>query len=814
MNFPTDSTQLMPALPLPVVIILAGTAALLAVILHWRRPRSNPLALLLRLGVIALLTVVLLNPSQMIGLPAKSGRSLLLVDDSASMSLAAEEGRTRWQSATQWVAAASAAIVAEGGPPPEVRTFSAPNTARGPADPWQEPTAPQTRLAAALEGIAAAAGSTKLDQVVVISDGGAHDRGRLSAALGSLRAAGLPVSTKCVGIDQPPLNASLASVRPPQVARPGARVELPVQVKASGYAAGDRLILTLRDEAGEELTRQEWTVPGTDAGLTEWPARLTFTAAPRTARYQLSLTGPAGEVTLEDNQFQFSIGIASAKLRVLIVEGTHVKRSVGTTGHWLNDIELMTAAWDATGEIEWECLTPLSEYVDRPNLVGVKEFANGEMRLDKARTFPKTAEDIHRFDVMMISDVPVGNFSEDQMRIVVDWVVERGGGFMMGGGYTSFDVGNYDKTPWEKIIPVDMLEYGDGFFEHSFGIEVPLSVRNHPIWQISPDPVENAAIIAGHPALTGMNRVRRAKPGALVLAVRPEADNEPVFAVQSYGRGRSIAYLSDPNGGWARNTVKWGPPGGPVQGPHTELGHGTKFVFDEVAAHAATGPRPPHPSPYYGQFWVNVVKWLGDNSIRWRRDQFAGRVLTTQATPGRDLQVAAEVLAVTSAAARQTLDVGARLDLAGSPRVRLTWDRDRREFTGTLRVPGEYSATEVKVLFDTSIPSGILTDAATAGVRRESQEFINPAPDPALLRELAEAGGGRSLTLAKDAAATGRTAAAARAAAQDSHPFFQPRWARWPWWTAIMLLLGLEWWIRRRSRHAAASPLTSTAPTP
>ena len=38
------------------------------------------------------------------------------------------------------------------------------------------------------------------------------------------------------------------------------------------------------------------------------------------------------------------------------------KRSVGTNGYSWNDMELMTRAWDATGEIEYECLTPVSEY--------------------------------------------------------------------------------------------------------------------------------------------------------------------------------------------------------------------------------------------------------------------------------------------------------------------------------------------------------------------------------------------------------------------------------------------------------------------
>jgi hypothetical protein len=329
---------------------------------------------------------------------------------------------------------------------------------------------------------------------------------------------------------------------------------------------------------------------------------------------------------------------------------------------------------------------------------------------------------------------------------------------------------------------------------------------NHPVWHMDDDPVKSAAIIATHPRFTGLNRVRRAKPGAIVLATRPEAEDEPVFTAQQYGRGRSIAYLPDPNGGWARYLVSWGPPGGPPHGPHTEQGHGANFRFDEVAAKSARGPRPPHPSPYYARFWTNVVKWLGENSIRWRRDKFSGRIVTAQAQPGANLAVAAEVLVVSNPAELAALDTGARLDLPGSPRVRLTWDRDRREFTGRLRVPPEVKEAEMRVLFDVTAGRESFTDMASAGVRTLSREYAASAPDTALMSELAAAGGGAVLHTPADALEALRSAAAARAAAEQ-RTWHQPLWTRWPWWAAIVLLLSLEWLLRRRG--GTAQPLPS-----
>lgn len=110
-----------------------------------------------------------------------------------------------------------------------------------------------------------------------------------------------------------------------------------------------------------------------------------------------------------------------------LVEGTHVKRSVGTRGHSWNDLRLLTDAWDSSGEIEYELLTATSEYANEPNLYGVS-LHNGEMKLDISRAFPKTREELYQFDVMMISDIPVGNFSEEQMQ----WVAELPSGNTLG----------------------------------------------------------------------------------------------------------------------------------------------------------------------------------------------------------------------------------------------------------------------------------------------------------------------------------------------------------------------------------------------
>lgn len=795
-----------PAFPIPVIATLAGSAAVFTLYRAFRGRPMKPVwvqgpVVLLRLAVIALLSFILMNPVKRITLEAPESSSLILLDKSASMKLATGENATRWTDARSWAAEARNAIAASGQPLPPVAVFNEELSNVTDLDAIT-PDGNETRLASALTG-SLERGDAAPRQILVISDGRTHDKGELPKALAAARDLGAKISTKLVGTDTPPRNAWIAAVQAPRGVRPKAKVAVHVELASTGLADDEPLALVLREKGGKEVARSDFR-PRADGGTVE--KTLAFDIGLRSTEYSLELLPAQDEVATDDNRFGFTVEVSSNKLRVLFVEGTHVKRTVGTGGHWWNDMELMTRAWDETGEIEYECLTPVSEYNDSPNLVGVT-FHNGEMKQDPSKSFPATREELYRYDVMLISDVPVGNFSDEQMQWVVDWVNERGGGFLMGGGYTTFDVGNYDQTPWERIIPVDMLAYGAGFMEKTFPIRIPDSVKSHPLWKVSDDPVENEKALAAHPVFLGMNRVKRAKPGAIVLAVRADTEgDEPVIAAQTYGRGRSIAWLPDPNGGWARQYVTWGPPGGPPQGPHTELGHGGNFIFKEAAAKMPDGPTPPHPSPWYGRYWVNLVKWLGENSIRWHRDKLAGRAKAAAAKPGEMLPVAAEVLAVTKLDDLLALDVGARLDIPGTPRVRLEYDRDAREFVGQIPVPAGAEGGQVTVFFDANADGTALTDAVPVGLRRSHLEFTETVPDAGFMKELADAGAGRTLGSPQDAAAWLAEVAEERRK-RAAVAWNQPLWPRWPLLGAILGLLCMEWALRRRSMIPAVATL-------
>lgn len=164
--------------------------------------------------------------------------------------------------------------------------------------------------------------------------------------------------------------------------------------------------------------------------------------------------------------------------------------------------------------------------------------------------FPWTAEELEAYDVVILSDIGAdtlllhpdtfvrGRRTPNRLNAIAERT-ERGGGFLMVGGYMSFSgfegKARYHATPVERCLPVRMLGFDDR-------VEAPEGV--------TPTAVESA-----HPALAGAagewphflgyNRV--AVDGGDVLL---SFGDDPLLVVGSCGDGRSAAFTSDCSPHW------------------------------------------------------------------------------------------------------------------------------------------------------------------------------------------------------------------------------------------------------------------------
>lgn len=158
--------------------------------------------------------------------------------------------------------------------------------------------------------------------------------------------------------------------------------------------------------------------------------------------------------------------------------------------------------------------------------------------------FPSSVEELDKYDAIVLSDIGSNTFllrnsTFYQMEIIpnslelIRQYVQKGGGFLMIGGYLSFTgieaKANYKNTVLAEVLPVELLDVDDR-------VERPEGVR--------PETVVQHAITADlgtWPRFLGYNRFR-AKPDAQVLV---KVEDDPFIVVGTYGSGKTACFASD-----------------------------------------------------------------------------------------------------------------------------------------------------------------------------------------------------------------------------------------------------------------------------
>ena len=93
-----------------------------------------------------------------------------------------------------------------------------------------------------------------------------------------------------------------------------------------------------------------------------------------------------------------------------------------------------------------------------PNLI--RDFAYAleqegvEADVRPPQGMPSTLADLQNYELLVLSNVPATDLTQQQMETARTYVQQLGGGFMMLGGEQSFGLGGYYKTSLEEILPV------------------------------------------------------------------------------------------------------------------------------------------------------------------------------------------------------------------------------------------------------------------------------------------------------------------------------------------------------------------------
>lgn len=174
-------------------------------------------------------------------------------------------------------------------------------------------------------------------------------------------------------------------------------------------------------------------------------------------------------------------------------------------------------------------------------------------------SFPESTDALLEYDALIVSDLSRGTLTPhfypdaipgpNKLRIVKDFV-EAGGGLLYCGGWMTFQgykgAGNWQGTPVEEVLPVEIQPVFDDRVERPEGAETTLLDTDHPVVAELDD--------GDLPAVYGYNETGPVKAHATRHA---EVDGDPLIATGEFGEGRTFVYTSDPGIKWGLDHVEW-----------------------------------------------------------------------------------------------------------------------------------------------------------------------------------------------------------------------------------------------------------------
>ncbi len=482
----------------------------------------------LRVLALCLLGVSLLEPILRVMTVAKQQSFVgVLLDDSQSQTIKDDDGRARAEFMRERLLSTEGDIRRTLEDKFKVRFFRFSESAeRLPGGGGLGLSGSRTNVAAALRRAREELADVPVSGLVLVSDGADNVGGALSETLLDLRNRQLPVFTVGLGVERFSKDVEITRVEVPASVLQGSSVVASLAIKATG-AGRAPLKLTVED-SGRILSAVDVEVSAAESSTVRVAIRADE-PGPRLLKFKVAPID--GEQVVENNEFDVAIDVLGRREKILYFEGAarfeakFLRRAVE------DDKNLQVATLERTSD---------NKFI-RLDIDDAEELAAG---------FPRNRDELFGYRGLILGGVEASFFTVDQIRMLTDFVSQRGGGLLMLGSEKSFAEGGYAGTAVAEALPVT-LDAADVArspaaqppFQWLKVNVTPLGAAQ-PVTQLAANAADNAARFEALPPLSSVNNVTRVKPGAsaLLAGSHEGGDDRVVLAFQRYGRGRAFAF--------------------------------------------------------------------------------------------------------------------------------------------------------------------------------------------------------------------------------------------------------------------------------
>jgi uncharacterized membrane protein len=386
----------------------------------------------------------------------------------------------------------------------------------------------RTRLEAVTDLLHQELGSLPLTGVVLISDGVDNASLQFTESLARLQNRRVPFYTVGVGSDEITRDAEITQISAPREMLKDSTAVVDVNFRSRGMAGG-RAEIDIR-ENNSLLKTEPITLPP-DGEIGEQSIDIPVKNIGNQI-FSFTIRAESDRIP-ENNILDALITIRDDHPKILYVEG----------------------------EPRWEYKFILRAVQDDPNLRVVTYLRTSQNKFYRqgienegtlAEGFPTKKEELYEYAGLIFGSVESTFFSQEQLNLIVDFVNNRGGGFLMTGGKNALSAGRYQNTPIADILPVELADEPAPILDK---VKLVLTDygKTHNLMRFASDPATNAKLWAELPPLADFNRTGNVKPGGVALAVGdPEnSSGSPVLlAFQRFGRGRAMTFATGSSWHW------------------------------------------------------------------------------------------------------------------------------------------------------------------------------------------------------------------------------------------------------------------------
>lgn len=362
--------------------------------------------------------------------------------------------------------------------------------------------------------------------VLLVSDG-ADNRGAITPELlATIRARRIPIHTLGIGRTEMERDVEMEDLRAAPRTYANAKLSAQIRLRQAGFS-GRAARLTLKLD-GKVVANKEIALAGDGRPQIE---EITFPAGAAGAKIlEASIDPMEGEPNLANNVRRQLVNVDPEKPRVLYIEGEP---------RWEMKFVRRALEEDETLELVTMLRTTQNK-IYRQGIADAKELETG---------FPTIPEDLYKYSGLVIGTLESNWFTPSQIKLIRQFVDERGGGLLMLGGRNGLSDGGYGSSELSGILPVS-IGNSPGTFSRTAAKPI-LTARGEEslITRLVDDPAENRKLWESLPALGDFQRVGDPRPSAQVLIeTGPEGRRTPLLAMQRFGFGRTAVFAT--GGSW------------------------------------------------------------------------------------------------------------------------------------------------------------------------------------------------------------------------------------------------------------------------